>query len=78
MPMVERGGYDLEAGSSYFQACRDSARGMQNIRSLDEDENRSNEGSASHGAARATIDFQDGAFSFSVHFDSQSLSFLQT
>lgn len=53
LPMVERGGYDLEAGSSYFQASRDSARGMQNIRSLDEDENRSNEGSASHGARMA-------------------------
>ena len=53
MSMVERGGYDLEAGSSYFQASRDSARGMQNINSLDEDENWSNEGSTSHGARMA-------------------------
>jgi len=53
IPMVERGGYDLEAGSSYSQACRDSARGMQNFRSFDDDENRSKEGSGSHGARLA-------------------------
>lgn len=33
-----------------FQACKDSTRGMQNIRTLDEDENRSKEGLGFHGA----------------------------